>query len=392
MVELAATDQGNHMNEAQRFGSFGWLSSIAAFAIVVMLTACGGTSDIQVAQPDPTATVAAPTATPASAPTPTPVPEPTATPSPEPTATPEPTPTPIPWESPDWAPPSLSEDELTTFISLVEDDLAVRGITTDVRDGEFTYEEAVFGLSNLAGSVIGVPEADWPDIIAAHLDLVLSVGSTDDNGVSDDWDDARGQLRIRMKGADEATQVPSLVYEQISFDLYALVVVDFPDRVLTVNEELVETWGVTTAEVLAEARANTLTWMRDEGDFVTETVELDSGDVELSGTTFFGGSAALFMDELVPQDAGYGAFVSVPVGDLVMLHVIEDSSAGTVLQDMFVLAGLVWADGPGSVTPEIYWWHDGEMEHLEIMEIPDVGVALPLEQLGGLLDALPDAG
>ena len=94
-----------------------------------------------------------------------------------------------------------------------------------------------------------------------------------------------------------------------------------------------------------------------------EDVEVERGVVLrlLSGPSFFVASHLLRLDRLLPQKLDYGALVCTPTRHLLMIHTIRDSRVLMAINAIIPQSYLHHQRGPGSLTPNVYWWHHGQL-------------------------------
>jgi hypothetical protein len=84
----------------------------------------------------------------------------------------------------------------------------------------------------------------------------------------------------------------------------------------------------------------------------------------LHGESFFVASQLLVLERHVHSRARHGALVAVPTRHLLLLHVIEDARVLMAVNAVIPLAFRYFHEGPGAITPRLYWWRDGEIVHL----------------------------
>jgi hypothetical protein len=84
----------------------------------------------------------------------------------------------------------------------------------------------------------------------------------------------------------------------------------------------------------------------------------------LMGDSFFTASHALFLEEYLPEPVPeLGALVAIPHRHLVIYHPIVDKTALAALQVMLPMAIGIFQEGPGSVSPSVYWWREAAWWH-----------------------------
>ncbi|MFJ9763026.1 immunity 49 family protein [Streptomyces erythrochromogenes] len=91
------------------------------------------------------------------------------------------------------------------------------------------------------------------------------------------------------------------------------------------------------------------------------------------GDSYFVASKALYLGELARQVTGEplppaGALVVVPTRHLLAFHPIVDGSAVEALNDLAMYALGAYEDGPGPLSPRVYWWHQGGLTSLTVVD------------------------
>jgi hypothetical protein len=82
--------------------------------------------------------------------------------------------------------------------------------------------------------------------------------------------------------------------------------------------------------------------------------------VHLFSDTNYGASFVPFLADVV--DIGpQGALVSIPLVHSVLVHAITDVSLVQAAQAMIPITRQVHKAGPGSLSPHVYWWRDGNL-------------------------------
>lgn len=278
----------------------------------------------------------------------------------------------------------MSRAELDQMLFLIEADLDSRGVDYIWLDGAVEVDGAVLGFTNLAGSLLASDETFWADVVAGHFDGIFQALN---QTVSPDWSVAAPNLRIRMKGAEEVGDfLAEGVYEEIAQGLFNVAFYDFPDTAALVTTTMLEDWGVSGAEVRSVALANTL------AEASVEVIADTSSGFELLLVFggFYSATTVNALGGVVELEPGVGAIVGVPTGDTILVHPIVDQG---FLGNLFVVGQLTesfWADGPGSASPEIYWYRDGVMSRIDLV-IEDGGGQLNAIELTELAETLPPA-
>ncbi len=112
------------------------------------------------------------------------------------------------------------------------------------------------------------------------------------------------------------------------------------------------------------------------------------------GDSHFVASKALYLGELARQVTGVmlpsaGALVVVPTRHLLAFHPIADGSVVDALNDLAAYALGAYEDGPGRLSPRVYWWHRGGLTSLTVVDEDTRTLSLrPPQELLGLMKGL----
>ncbi|MEV7561471.1 immunity 49 family protein [Streptomyces sp. NPDC089795] len=167
---------------------------------------------------------------------------------------------------------------------------------------------------------------------------------------------------------------------------YAL---DEPTRVRSLTDEDVERVGI---EELGQAAHANL--MRVPVTHEEIALEGHAALQSVYGDSHFVASKALYLGELARQVTGEllpaaGALVVVPTRHLLAFHPIADGSVVGALDDLAMYALGAYEDGPGSLSPRVYWWHRGGLTSLTVLDEDARTLSLrPPPELLGLMKGL----
>ncbi|MFJ9940523.1 immunity 49 family protein [Streptomyces erythrochromogenes] len=112
------------------------------------------------------------------------------------------------------------------------------------------------------------------------------------------------------------------------------------------------------------------------------------------GDSHFVASKALYLGELARQVTGEslpsaGALVVVPTRHLLAFHPIADGSVVDALNDLAMYALGAYEDGPGPLSPRVYWWHRGGLTSLTVVDEEARALSLrPPQELVALMKGL----
>lgn len=270
-------------------------------------------------------------------------------------------------ETPTWA-RVLGPQGYHTFVALVENYFASRQITVqlDMKEGLLrpqvndAEQSSVFGLQNIAQACSQADRDQWHDLIHSHFDCIFAA-SDDQNALRidvSDFDKVRDNVRARLYPLELEQQSVETVHRDGPEGTLEVIVVDLPKSVRTVSRSEAAEWGMSRDALFELGRRN----LAERTSVQMHTVEIQAG-IELlafMGDAYYAASHALILDQHVPGDLPHGALVGIPRRDVLLVHPIRNIGAADAISSM-LQAILHWhAEGPGSLSPLLYWYRAGE--------------------------------
>ncbi|MFF2851955.1 immunity 49 family protein [Streptomyces sp. NPDC058001] len=226
----------------------------------------------------------------------------------------------------------------------------------------YTQDDGNLSLSNLADRCRHLSADRWPDAVASHFASLRSVGRAGE-GAGELLDGVHARLLPSEAMTPElvgAMRYAREVAEGLVF-AYAL---DGPTAVRIVTDADVARAG---AEKLGEAAYTNLMLVPVQHEDVR--IEGRATLHSVYGDSPFIASNALFLSELARRVTGVplpdaGALVVVPTRHLLAFHPIADGSVVDAVNDLAAYALGAYEDGPGALSPRVYWWHQGGLTSL----------------------------
>jgi uncharacterized protein YtpQ (UPF0354 family) len=270
-------------------------------------------------------------------------------------------------ETPAWA-HGLGPQGFQTFLALVKQYFADRHIAMhlDIAEGLLrpqvndAEQSSVFGLQNIAQTCSQADRDQWHDLIHSHFDCIFAA-SDDQNALRidvSDFDKVRASIRARLYPTELEQQSVETVHRAGPEGTLEVIVVDLPKSVRTVSRSESAEWGVSREDLFSLGRRN----LAMHTHVQMHTVEVQAG-IELlafMGDAYYAASHALLLDQHLQGDLPHGALVGIPRRDVLLVHPIRNIGAADAISSM-LQAILHWhAEGPGSLSPLLYWYVAGE--------------------------------
>ncbi|MFD7294342.1 Imm49 family immunity protein [Streptomyces sp. NPDC059897] len=239
----------------------------------------------------------------------------------------------------------------------------------------------LFPLANLARRCEEAPDDDWPTLVDAHFAALADASQG-----GEDADELLTGTCLRLVPADAAGPAVPVHTREVAEGLRLALALEGPDSVRLLTDEDVARAGAD--ELWAAARRGlTRAPMRHE------EVRLDGHPVLYSvyGDAHSVATKAVVLPEVVAEVTGRrmpdaGALVAVPTRHLLAFHPIVDGGAADALDDLATYAARAHEEGPGPLSPRVYWWHDGRLTSLT--EIDDEARTLEQRPPRELVDVL----
>ncbi|MER7466433.1 immunity 49 family protein [Streptomyces sp. NPDC097981] len=244
-----------------------------------------------------------------------------------------------------------------------------------------------YALDGLAARCAQVPQEQWPELVAAHFEVLRRAS----RGGESSEELLRG-AHARLLPVDSLT--PELVdrmrYARVVAEgLVFAYALDGPDSVRILTDADVERAGL---ETLGRAAYENL--MDVPVTYEEVPVEGRATLHSVYGDSPFVASRALFLAETVRRLTGEtlpeaGALVVVPTRHLLAYHPIADGTVIDALNDLATYALRAHQDGPGPLSPRVYWWYQGSLTSLTVIDEDTSTLSLqPKPHLLGLMKGL----
>jgi hypothetical protein len=198
----------------------------------------------------------------------------------------------------------------------------------------------------------------------------------------DDPAEARRLVKARLVPEDRITD--DLVHRPVLPGIEAVLVFDLPDRLVPVGP----------ANLAALAAAGAAAPADDIGDDVGEPAGDEDAlwqeafdrvaaedhpeiDVEefgegvplmlLASDSFFCATNALWIERFLDPPP-HGLLFAVPHRHVIVVHAVHDQGVALALPNLVLLARHNHAEGEGPISPDVFWWHDGEVSRIDVVE------------------------
>ncbi|WP_285492753.1 hypothetical protein [Actinomadura sp. NBRC 104425] len=214
-------------------------------------------------------------------------------------------------------------------------------------------------LTNLRQWTAREPRDQWPALVSDFLGSLIAATEADLNDGALDLDDyasVRSLLRMRLYAEDIDDEL-DLVCRAVAPGLCEVVVIDKPTTLMVLTAEIAKEWPVDWDELFRVAREN----VRSDGPLDAHVQPVGGTRLaSLYGDTAYVTGHALWVGDY-PVTGPYGALLAVPTQSVVHAAPLEGAAVPDAINKLIGLAWTEYRQGPRSVQPHIYRWHEGEL-------------------------------
>lgn len=226
--------------------------------------------------------------------------------------------------------------------------------------------EHKMGLLNVVQKCALAAPKEWKNVIREHFDNLLA--ATDEfEKVSEQanaYAQATGLLAVRIWPRDYADSLgyDKLIYRTDLEDTVSVLVFDLPTSIRNVTPGDVAGWQKPVDELFRVALSNTLE--NNPPELQAQALPDDLKVWVFLGDNFYVASQALLLEHF-PQCLGtYGAIVGIPRRQTLIAYPINSLEVLKALNYLPLIISAMDKEGPGSITPNVYWYTRGRFVNL----------------------------
>lgn len=252
-------------------------------------------------------------------------------------------------------------------------------MTYDPARGEGRVGEVVFSTHNLAAHLAEIDPEQWDEYVAWHFSHLAS-GPPE---IPTDFERVRARLRVRLASdAWLGGLGDACLSRRVAEDLHEVLMVSLEELAVAVPSRMPGVWGQQPNGLWEQARRNTL-W--DEPYESCLVAKADGRAFTWVRGSWWAASRLLDLGRSLSADHRHGAVAMVPVRDALLYRELQGRQVAASVWGMLELGVGFYLEGPGSVSPHLYWLHQGELRRGAA--VGEGGVVWD-QQLRELLEAL----
>jgi hypothetical protein len=254
------------------------------------------------------------------------------------------------------------QDEITRYFQ------GKPGFQVDFLEGVIHGADGTdYGLDNLAQSYSQINIADKGKIVKDHFDGIF-VGQEEEEEILKDVADyniMKKYIAVRLYPSDylETTAGEELIYREDLKGILTVLVLDLPSTVVSLKSEQVKKWKVSNKELFEIGLKNTFANNKID---VTQEKFADNATLSMLGsdTNLFATASIYNLTKYREVIGKYGSLVGIPHRHMIVVVPINDKSISSALNQFIIIIDGLYRQGPGSISSNIYWYHNKKFMNL----------------------------
>ncbi len=257
--------------------------------------------------------------------------------------------------------------------------------------GKMSGEDVALGLQNLAQLCHQIPQGEWQRTVTEHFDSFAETKRQEQelDQKMGNFSEIKELLAVRIWPREYLEQLGTkkLIFREDLEGTISAIVFDLPKAIKNVTPEQAKLWNKADDELFAIGLEN----IRKKAEVEITRQEAGGGlsFIGLTGNNFLSASHVLLLDQQ-PQCVGkYGAIVGIPTRHIVLCYPIENLEVARIIQKMIPVIISLEKEGPGSISPELFWYRNGKFTRLPYRLSSKELSFIPPDEFVDLLNKLP---
>lgn len=226
-------------------------------------------------------------------------------------------------------------------------------------------DKTEYGLDNLAQSYHIEPFKTRKDIIKNHFEGVINSGKEREELTKKikDFNSVKEYISVRIYSQDYIDQMKNgLIYREDIPEVKSVLVFDLPSIAINIKPEEAKIWGISESELFELGINNSITKYKVE--ISKNRVDDDISVWLLASDSIFTANNALSLEKNNELIGKYGSLIILPNRHAVIVYPIEDINVIKAVNKIAFLAKMMYEEGPGSLTSNLYWYRKGKFINL----------------------------
>ena len=270
---------------------------------------------------------------------------------------------------PEWA-LFFDKNEYNDFLKAIASYFSKKNISYDLNEGMVITGANDFGFNNLGlTNVAQVCKQDQPrnykEIVSEHFESIIRANQfeTEFNKIIHDYNKIKKYIGVRLYLNDYAAHIGKelTIGKDFAGDVYAMLVFDLPDSIINIQPEQADKWGKTLDELFEIGLQN----IKNKYQLDISKEKFNEFSIWLvQGDHFFTPNIVFDLNNQQKLVGSKGSLIGIPHRHSVIIYPIENIEVVKAINQLIPTVYGMNAEGPGSVSNNLFWYKDGHIENL----------------------------
>ncbi len=272
-------------------------------------------------------------------------------------------------EVPEWA-KFFKKGEYPKFISFVKAYFEKKGMSITFNSNQIQVHDGILkgdklGLINVAQKCHQAEGDEWIRIINDHFENLAKANAFSDNFDKhiDNFDYVRPYIGVSLYPQSYLITVKRevVIIKNITEEIIAMLVFDFPDAIKSIQPEDAIKWGY-TQDQLFEIGINNI---REKYTVEISQEKLGEFSIWFVQSNHFFTPNIIYNFKNNPKLIGSkGSLIGLPHRHSVLIYPIENLDTLKAINTLIPIINGISNEGPGTLSDKLYWYRDGEFMDL----------------------------
>lgn len=272
-------------------------------------------------------------------------------------------------EVPEWA-SFLNGSEYSNFLKAIENYFNKKSIAYELGDGKLTagsngFGFGTLGLTNVAQVCKQDKARNYNNIVSEHFDALVRANRFDEefNQIVDDFSKVRKYIGVRLYSNGYVAHVgkEATMGKDFAGDIYTMLIFDLPDSIISILPAQAEKWGKSLEELFEVGQQNIKNKYPQK---ISREKFNDFAIWFIQGDHFFTPNIIFDLDNYPKLVGSKGSLIGIPHRHSVVIYPIENIETVTAINRLIPTIYGMNAEGPGSISNNLFWYKDGHFENL----------------------------
>lgn len=253
--------------------------------------------------------------------------------------------------------------EINRYFNGLRLDYSIKKGVVNINKNELGFNK--LGLTNVAQVCKLDDQKLYKEIIKEHFDSIMRTHKFEKeiDKIVNDFESVRKYLGVRLYDNEYVSQIGKelVIGKEFAGDIFAMIVFDFPDSVISIKPEQIEPWNKSVDELYEIGKEN----IREK--YPINISQEDFGEFSImfvSAEHFFTPNIVLDIENQSKLIGSHGSIIGLPHRHSVLIYPIENLEVIKVINGLIPTVYGMNQEGPGSLSNNIFWYFNNTYTQL----------------------------